>query len=205
MSTSGETVFSLLEVISVLLTCLAFAGSREVGKPGLSPATFPRGRDCQVCCGFATSLGLRWGDRNPWQPYKLAGLAQLGEGWWKWETPASHSCIRWSLWLSSLPLAQREVCSPQLCTSVALYSPVCNSDKSHRQTLPARRTVALDCDLFIIQSAFLLASIIGWSLFKFAYFSNLSPSPLCSVIVIVSFSSPFLAFPYANWVFIKML
>lgn len=100
--------------------------------------------------------------------------------------------------LSSLSLAQREVCSPLLCTWVALSSPVCSSDKNHQETLPPRRAVALDCDMFLIPSPFLLASVISWSLFKLAYFSNLSPSPLCNIIVIMSFSSPFLTFPYAS-------
>lgn len=150
---------------------------------------------------FALVCSLPWalrGGEKPQQPRQLAGLAQPWEVRGKGGIPASHSCLRQNLRLPSLPLARSEVCSPLLCTSVALSSLVCSSDKSHRQTLPARRAVAVDCDMFVIQAAFLSASVISWSFFKFAYFSNLSPSPLCSVINIMSFSSLFLTFPYAN-------
>lgn len=75
VSTSRETVFSLLEVISL---AWRYTGGREVHKPGLSVASFLRGRDGRVCYGFAASLGLcEWAD-SPGSPASWLGWHSCG-------------------------------------------------------------------------------------------------------------------------------
>lgn len=160
---------------------------------GLSLADFWV-RFARVHGGFEPPSGfVRAGKPN--QP-----LAQLWELWGHRETPRSHSHPGW-------------------VRSVPSWCP------SPRAGLPCSRAVLCQCSALIrapdsqslqgeqgsglwhvlILSAFLSAPAISWSIFKFAYFSNLPPSPLCSGTAIRRFSSPFLTFPYANWVSIKML
>lgn len=75
------------------------------------------------------------------------------------------------------------------------------TDKSHQQTPPAGRSAALASHVFVAHQR-PLATLIGGSIFKFAYLPNRSPFPLYSVIV--SFLSPFLTFSYSDCVLIKM-